>query len=221
MQGPYMYVGCDMDMKAYVFVCIIYHPSDGSLWEKFGHLIIAPSCVVDTHIYYKVDQLAKQPRTHDIDVCKGCISLSSQYWRGSPYKNHGITSWKLVNYHNPLHGRICVILVCQEVQFASRERHPLIYCRNYKTSKIYFCKMVCCGLHLDELLCCHAIWNVYHPTQTSYASWKPSPQGTMKPSHLMSPIKIIAIIKHNFISTSVVVKLVAIFTCQTRGIVGL
>ena len=76
MQGPHIYVGCDMDVEAMPwYVSSIIHQMGhcGEVWPPHNRSTL---CWEYTHQLH--GHLAKQPRTHNINVCKGCTSLSSQ-----------------------------------------------------------------------------------------------------------------------------------------------
>ena len=79
--------------------------------EKFGHLINAVGCVMDLHIHYKVNLQNNQEHIILL-LARDVRSFLPKTREEHPTKTRAITSWELVNCHNPLHGRICVILVC-------------------------------------------------------------------------------------------------------------
>ena len=78
--------------------------------EKFSHLIIAPCCVVDTHIHYKINLQNNQEHIM-LMFARDLFPFLPNTSEDHRTKIRAITSWDLVYCRTALHGRINFMLV--------------------------------------------------------------------------------------------------------------
>lgn len=105
------------------------------------------------HIHVYWHQLVKNSITHSIGVCKGCISLSSQYRCITIFENKGnciLGTCPLSHY--TLCQDLCYSSLSKGVQPPCTKRHFALIRNHHEPSKLHFYEMVNNKLHLTNYL---------------------------------------------------------------------